>query len=258
MRVWVAFGIGGGDRPPVATARDEASREASRVSAPVRVLSVDNLSRRAVEGSVLLPGEVWTAPALGIVAERPRAVRTLLAFAGVPMSGRDIRWVRATEPTGADGLADALPDAPDWVPWYPVVDAERCTRCGQCVRFCLFGVYQAGADGLPRVVHPRQCKNLCPACARICPAAAIVFPRYTESPFNGDEVAEDETDRLAARQADLHRLLGDDPVEALRARQQQAAARRASCPGLVDPTRLEAALAERARHLRREAPEDPR
>jgi NAD-dependent dihydropyrimidine dehydrogenase PreA subunit len=136
------------------------------------------------------------------------------------------------------------------VPWYPVIDAARCVRCGQCVKFCLFGVYATAPDGLPIVARPEKCKNRCPACARICPAAAIIFPRYEESPFNGDDVKDDDDARLAAHREDVKRILGDDPIAALRARQERARARR-----LVDPAKLDAALAERERHLRAESPE---
>ncbi len=245
LRVWIAFGTGAGDVPPLQAARAEAVLEGGGA-----VVCVDNLACRAASGRTALPPVLFDGRSVGLVSERPRAVKALLRFAGVPMEGRDLRWARAVA-TDADrrefhGMKP-LADESEWIPWYPVVDADRCIRCGQCVRFCLFSVYRSLPDGLPEVVNPRNCKNLCPACARICPAAAIIFPRYTESPFNGDEVPEGDI-RILQQKEDLRRLLGDDPVAALRDRQRK------SRP-LIDEARLEEALAERARHLDRDGTE---
>lgn len=244
----MAFGMGDGDVPPLRASVADAAREGVAAD---EVVGVDNLCRRAVEGRAGLPAALFGGAPLALFARRPRAARGLLAFAGVPLAGRDVRWVVAESLADETaGVADALPDAPDWVPWYPVIDAARCTRCGQCTRFCLFGVYESAPDGLPVVVRPEKCKNKCPACARICPGTAIIFPRYDESPFNGDEVLDDDA-RLAAQREDVRRILGDDPLAALRARQARARSRR-----LVDPAKLEAAVAERERHLRAGRPED--
>lgn len=244
---WIVCGLGGGDAPPVRSARALASAEAACAEG---LMVLDNLSRRAVEGRASLPPVLFGNAPLAVVAVRPRAVRALFEFASVPLRGRDVRWIAASAEAGGDAPSadpregQALPDAADWIPWYPVIDAARCVRCGQCVKFCLFGVYESAPDGFPVVVRPEKCKNRCPACARICPRTAIIFPRYEESPFNGDEVV-DGPEREAALRGDLQRILGDDPIAALRARQERARARR-----LVDPAKLEAALAERERHLR--------
>ena len=49
-------------------------------------------------------------------------------------------------------------------------------------------------DGRVEVSNPSSCKTNCPACARVCPHKAIIFPKYTDSPINGDEVVEGEVE----------------------------------------------------------------
>ena len=78
----------------------------------------------------------------------------------------------------------------DWVPWFPVIDYDRCKNCKQCFNFCLFGVYELSEQGQVVVKNPANCKTNCPACARMCPQCAIIFPKYSDSPINGDEVNE--------------------------------------------------------------------
>jgi len=91
-----------------------------------------------------------------------------------------------------------------WVPWFPVIDYDRCVNCKQCLNFCLFGVYSLDSEGQIKVERPSNCKTNCPACARVCPEAAIIFPKYKDSPINGDEVDED-----AFRNADKSKALAD-------------------------------------------------
>lgn len=68
--------------------------------------------------------------------------------------------------------------------WFPVIDTERCVNCRKCQDFCLFGVYTLEGKQV-KVLHPENCKNNCPSCARTCPKTAIIFPKYDQSPING-------------------------------------------------------------------------
>ena len=104
-----------------------------------------------------------------------------------------------------------------WIPWFPVIDYDRCVNCKQCMNFCLFGVYAQNDQCSVEVQNPANCKTNCPACARICPEAAIIFPKYDQSPINGDEVNE-ETLRNDTAKVDLKTLLDGDIHEALRQR----------------------------------------
>ncbi|MBS2099149.1 ATP-binding protein [Carboxylicivirga linearis] len=90
------------------------------------------------------------------------------------------------QPIDSDILNDVnhLADNNGTDAWYPVLDKTRCTNCGKCHDFCLFGVYTIENKEV-KVIHPENCKNNCPACARICPSSAIIFPKYEKSPING-------------------------------------------------------------------------
>jgi len=86
------------------------------------------------------------------------------------------------------------------------------------MNFCLFGVYSLSPEGQVQVRNPAGCKTNCPACARVCPARAIIFPKYAESPINGDEVTESEvTEEKPA--ADLSAMLQGNIYDRLRQRQ---------------------------------------
>jgi NAD-dependent dihydropyrimidine dehydrogenase PreA subunit len=101
-----------------------------------------------------------------------------------------------------------------WMPWYPLIDEERCTNCKQCLSFCLFGVFRESPDGRVEVIHPENCKNKCPACARVCPEMAIIFPKYKAGPLSGGEGGGDGE----SMQVDVASLVGDDLYGTLRAR----------------------------------------
>ncbi len=120
---------------------------------------------------------------------------------------------------GADGSSShtEITEGSDWPSWYPVIDPLRCTNCGQCADFCLFGVYEK-SDSFPRVVHPQECKNNCPACARICPSTAIIFPKYKDGgAIGGSEEINEQAEQIRQAQ-DIEHFLGNDLYEALERR----------------------------------------
>jgi Pyruvate/2-oxoacid:ferredoxin oxidoreductase delta subunit len=161
--------------------------------------------------------QTWAqAPSLTIIACFPRAIRWLFHAAGVPLAQEKTRFLNMRIQSAEEIIAELLmkddgllmieeqsgPSAPnhqssianhqsDWVPWFPVIDYDRCVNCKQCMNFCLFGTYGLSDEGRVQVVKPSGCKTNCPACARVCPRQAIIFPKYADSPINGDAVVSD-------------------------------------------------------------------
>lgn len=151
-----------------------------------------------------------------IVACHPRAVKSLMAFVGEDeVQTLDLRTgtaediLQALGVTPAGGIADAeeewkrqmeaMPCRLGDDAWYPVLDKTVCAECGKCLEFCPFGVYEMVEERI-RVVHPTQCKNNCPACARTCPASAIIFPKYDRSPINGGQEQQESAVKLDTRE----------------------------------------------------------
>lgn len=149
--------------------------------------------------------QAWAqASSLTIIACFPRAVRWLFHAAGMPLSEERTQFLNMrtqsaqeildglslgenkSEPSDIDRKSQIANHKSDWVPWFPVIDYDRCVNCRQCMNFCLFGTYGLSAEGKVQVVKPSGCKTNCPACARMCPRQAIIFPKYAESPINGD------------------------------------------------------------------------
>jgi NAD-dependent dihydropyrimidine dehydrogenase PreA subunit len=178
--------------------------------------------------------KLWAkAESIRIVACHPRAVRWLFHAGGAPLPPNGVKFfnmrVDSSEKiisslAGGHLRSNSLKDTNlektgDWIPWFPVIDYDRCKNCKQCLNFCLFGVYTLSAEGKVEVRNPANCKTNCPACARLCPQSAIIFPKYTGSPINGDEVDESASAGPDEKmKADLAELLSGNVYDALRRR----------------------------------------
>jgi len=194
-------------------------------------VGVDDFCRLAADGDDRLI-EWASSSHLTIIACYRRTVEALFSRVGLklPANARvlNMRQMTAEEIIAELGDVSAGKGQPDvqverqgdWVPWFPVIDYGRCVDCKQCLNFCLFGVFKLDAGGKVRVDKPANCKTNCPACARVCPEAAIIFPKYPDSPINGDEVDEE-----ALANADKSKVLADlmdgDVHEIIRNRTKQ-------------------------------------
>jgi NAD-dependent dihydropyrimidine dehydrogenase PreA subunit len=166
--------------------------------------------------------------AMKIVACFPRAVKWLFHAGGAPLQPGRVEFLNMSIDSVESILGSLsecggsvaeyrkidLDKKNEWMPWFPVIDYERCANCKQCLNFCLFGVYGLSEQEEVEVQKPANCKTNCPACARVCPQKAIIFPKYTESPFNGDQVKEDDGEGAEAG-AKLSELLGGDIYDVL-------------------------------------------
>lgn len=192
-----------------------------------KFIAVADLCKMAAEKDPLL--KEWArSDSIRIVACFPRAIKCLFDFAGARLSEDAVIYNMRTqtaediiEALGGNADTHVLPEDVsvekdgDWVPWFPVIDYGRCVNCKQCLNFCLFGVYGVCEDGKVAVVKPAGCKTNCPACARVCPEGAIIFPKYGDSPINGDEVDENA---LAAGKIDLSGLTRSEILDKIRSR----------------------------------------
>ncbi|HIJ70009.1 MAG TPA: ferredoxin family protein [Planctomycetes bacterium] len=168
---------------------------------------------------------------LKIIACFERAVKWLFHAAGAPLPAQGVEFFNMKTDSVEDILESLskyeksqkshqklrLDKTSEWIPWFPVIDYDRCANCKQCLNFCLFGVFGLSEQGQVQVQKPANCKTNCPACARVCPQKAIIFPKYTESPFNGDRIGPDAGHRTDTGTR-LSELLGADIHDVLRGR----------------------------------------
>lgn len=160
--------------------------------------------------------KVHDIAATTIVACHERAVKSLMAFCGEDdckcydlrsQSVEDVLKALNISPNEGEEIEESewkehiatFPTKFGEDAWYPTLDKDLCAECGKCFEFCPFGVYEMVADRV-RVVHPHNCKNNCPACARSCPAGAIIFPKYDRSPINGGVEQQEKAVKLDTKE----------------------------------------------------------
>ena len=150
------------------------------------------------------------ADSLAIIACYPRTVKWLFNSVNAALDPEKTQFLNMRTNTAQQILSSLfgkktpvkdkrkiqLEEKGGWIPWFPVIDYDRCENCKQCLNFCLFSVYELSQDEQVQVTNPAGCKTNCPACARLCPHKAIIFPKYSDSPINGDDVDDSKKTNL--------------------------------------------------------------
>ena len=237
---------------------EETKKDVSSVlyDSPMNILFVPDLCGSTASKDPELT-EFLKSDSITCVACHPRAVRWLFHAAGIPFPENGIDFLNMRT-LSANAIIEAIrlkekqhvprispstmKNSNGWIPWFPVVDYDRCKGCRQCASFCLFGVYEVDEDDRVIVSNPANCKTNCPACARICPEAAIMFPKFDESPVNGDEIFDEESVKEKIK-INVDEILGSDVYAALQERRNKARKR------LIKKEVLEKAKQERAQYL---------
>ncbi len=199
----------------------------------VDLVEIDDLCRMAAEEAPKLRDIVQNAEECCFVACYPRAIRSLLEWAGAKLDWEEthiynLRTDSAEDVLAAFGIDELSQSAEElsvsahgqWEPWFPVIDFSRCNHCRQCLSFCLFDVYELDEDKKVTVARPENCKNNCPACARVCPEVAIIFPKLHDKPVNGAEIEDELIEREKAKIA-LEQSRGVDIMSILAQRNRQ-------------------------------------
>ncbi len=184
----------------------------------VECVFVSDLCKMAVQEKTVLQDWMKNASDIKIIACYRRTIRWLFEYAGVilPEEAEFVNLRTDDIEKVISGLLNkkcnlkknekpTFKKSEDWVPWFPVIDYDRCKNCKQCLNFCLFSVYELSGSEQVQVTNPAGCKTNCPACARLCPDNAIIFPKYSDSPINGDEV--DDSKRTNLDTDDIYEIL---------------------------------------------------
>jgi NAD-dependent dihydropyrimidine dehydrogenase PreA subunit len=222
---------------------------------------ISDLCGTSVDRKSETRGLLLSADEILIIACFPRAVKLLLENCGIDHQSLQLSFINFRELTDAqviDGIhtffaghndsgeSVAFQGNSQWPAWFPVIDHSRCNTCGQCADFCLFGVYEK-IDGKVVVVHPKECKNNCPACARICPQTAIIFPKYEHAGAIAGAETIDEISEQHRQQLDIETILGSNIYQAL-------ALRKAKRQSIIRSSAMRQALADREKALAENGP----
>ena len=188
------------------------------VDSGVEFKFVSDLCKMAVQEKTTLQDWAKDVCDIKIIACYQRTIKWLFEYAGVALPKEtelvnlrvdDIeKVISKLSKNRCDSKKNAKPavkKSQGWIPWFPIIDYDRCENCMQCLNFCLFGVYELSEDEKVLVTNPAGCKTNCPACARVCPHRAIIFPKYSDSPINGDEV--DDSEKVELNADDIYELL---------------------------------------------------